>query len=122
MDTKSSFLSLFERLEGFVGKLPGSLQKPILQEIVPLKDLFLRQRAPRFVLTGDPAAGSAGLFNAVFSAPVGPFRAGIGRRTRCRQPGGVAGFFPISDVASCASWTRAPPRPTRRWPTQPKPR
>ncbi len=73
METKSSFLSLFERLEGFIGKLPGSLQKPILQEIVPLKDLFLRQRAPRFVLAGDPAAGSAGLFNAVFSAPVAPF-------------------------------------------------
>ena len=73
METKSAFLSLFERLEGFVGKLPGSLQKPILQEITPLKDLFLRQRAPRFVLVGDPAAGSAGLFNAIFSAPVAPF-------------------------------------------------
>ncbi len=73
MDSKSSFLQLFERMEGFVGKLPGSLQKPILQEITPLKDLFLRQRAPRLVLTGDPAAGSAGLFNAIFSAPVAPF-------------------------------------------------
>ena len=39
MEAKSSFLGLFERLEGFVGKLPGSLQKPILQEITPLKDL-----------------------------------------------------------------------------------
>ena len=73
METKSSFLHLFEKLEGFVGKLPGSLQKPILQEIVPLKDLFLRQRAPRIVLTGDPAASSAGLFNAIFTAPVAPF-------------------------------------------------
>ncbi len=73
METKSTFLHLFEKLEGFVGKLPGSLQKPILQEIVPLKDLFLRQRAPRIVLTGDPAASSAGLFNAVFTAPVAPF-------------------------------------------------
>ena len=76
METKSSFLGLFEKLEGFVGKLPGSLQKPILQEIVPLKDLFLRQRAPRFVLTGDPDASSAGLFNAIFTAPVAPFAAG----------------------------------------------
>ena len=73
MDTKSTLLQLFERLEGFVGKLPGALQKPILQEVTPLKDLFLRQRAPRFVLTGDPAASSAGLFNAIFSAPVAPF-------------------------------------------------
>ena len=73
MEAKSSFLHVFEKLESFVGKLPGSLQKPILQEVTPLKDLFLRQRAPRIVLVGDPAAGSAGLFNAIFTAPVAPF-------------------------------------------------
>ncbi len=73
MEAKSSFLHVFEKLESFVGKLPGSLQKPILQEVTPLKDLFLRQRAPRIVLSGDPEAGSAGLFNAIFTAPVAPF-------------------------------------------------
>ncbi len=73
MEAKSSFLHVFEKLESFVGKLPGSVQKPILQEVTPLKDLFLRQRAPRIVLTGDPEAGSAGLFNAIFTAPVAPF-------------------------------------------------
>ena len=73
MDTKSSFLQVFEKLEGFAGRLPGALQKPILQEVTPLKDLFLRQRAPRLVLTGDAGASSAGLFNAIFGAPVAPF-------------------------------------------------
>ncbi len=73
MDTRQTLLHLSERLEGFIGKLPAALQKPILQELVPLKDLFLRQRAPRIVLTGDPAASSAGLFNAIFTAPVAPF-------------------------------------------------
>ena len=73
METKTSFLHLFERLEGLAGKLPGALQKPILQEVTPLKDLFLRQRAPRLVVTGDPTASSAGLFNAIFGAPVAPF-------------------------------------------------
>jgi uncharacterized protein (DUF697 family) len=73
MDTKQSLLQLSERLEKFIGKLPSALQKPILQELVPLKDLFLRQRAPRIVLVGDPEAGSAGLFNAIFTAPVAPF-------------------------------------------------
>lgn len=76
MEAKISFLHVFEKLEGFIGKLPGGLQKPILQEIIPLKDLFLRQRAPRFILTGDPAVSSAGLFNAIFSAPVAPFAPG----------------------------------------------
>ena len=73
MDAKQSFLQVFEKLEGFAHRLPGALQKPILQEVTPLKDLFLRQRAPRFVLTGDAAASSAGLFNAIFGAPVAPF-------------------------------------------------
>ena len=73
MDTKQSLLQLSERLEKFISKLPAALQRPILQELVPLKDLFLRQRAPRIVVAGDPAASSAGLFNAIFTAPVAPF-------------------------------------------------
>lgn len=75
MDPRHALLQLVERLEGFAGKLPAALQKPILQEVTPLKDLFLRQRAPRIVLTGDPAAGPASLFNAIFTAPVAPFAA-----------------------------------------------
>ena len=73
MDAKQTFLQVFEKLEGFAHRLPGALQTPILQEVTPLKDLFLRQRAPRLVLAGDPGASSAGLFNAIFGAPVAPF-------------------------------------------------
>ena len=40
-------------LEGFVGKLPESIRKPVLSELTPLKELFLQQRPPRFVLTGS---------------------------------------------------------------------
>ena len=46
-------LHIVERLEGFLGKLPESIQKPVLKELTPLKELFLQQRAPRFVLTGS---------------------------------------------------------------------
>ncbi len=49
----SVFLHIVERLEGFLGKLPESMQKPILNELTPLKELFLQQRAPRFVLAGS---------------------------------------------------------------------
>lgn len=73
MDPKGSFLTAVERLEGFANRLPGPLQKPILKELTPLKELFLQQRPPRFVLAGDPAVGAAGLFNAIFGAPVAPF-------------------------------------------------
>ena len=47
------FLHIVERLEGFLHKLPDSIQKPILHELTPLKQLFLQQRAPRFALTGS---------------------------------------------------------------------
>ncbi len=46
-------LHIVERLEGFLGKLPDSIQKPVLSELTPLKQLFLQQRPPRFVLTGS---------------------------------------------------------------------
>ena len=118
---KTSFLHLFERLEGFVGKLPGSLQKPILQEITPLKDLFLRQRAPRLVLTGDPAAGSAGLFNAIFSAPVAPF-AQAAAADAVPPAVRLAGFFPRGPGRAAPARRARSPRPARRWPTPPRPR
>ena len=47
------FLHIVERLEGFLGKLPESIQRPVLKELTPMKELFLKQRAPRFVLTGS---------------------------------------------------------------------
>lgn len=49
----SALLHIVERLEGFLGKLPESIQKPVLRELTPLKELFLQQRPPRFLLTGS---------------------------------------------------------------------
>src|SRR2546423_1325049 len=49
---RSSLLHIIERLEGFLGKLPETIRRPVLHELTPLKELFLQQRAPRFVLTG----------------------------------------------------------------------
>src|SRR6266480_3803655 len=49
---RSSLLHIIERLERFLEKLPASIQKPVKHELVPLKELFLQQRCPRFVLTG----------------------------------------------------------------------
>ncbi len=46
-------LHIVERLENFLGKLPETIQKPILSELTPLKELFLQQRSPRLVLTGS---------------------------------------------------------------------
>jgi uncharacterized protein len=49
---RASLVHIIERLEGFLGRLPASIQKPVLDELTPLKELFLQQRPPRFVLTG----------------------------------------------------------------------
>ena len=49
---RPSLLHIIERLEGFLGKLPEAIRRPVLHELTPLKELFLQQRAPRFVVTG----------------------------------------------------------------------
>jgi uncharacterized protein len=50
---RASLLHIIERLEAFLGRLPATIQKPVLHELTPLKELFLQQRPPRFVLTGS---------------------------------------------------------------------
>jgi uncharacterized protein (DUF697 family) len=62
------FLHIVERLEGLLGKLPESIQKPILKELTPLKELFLKQRAPRLVLTGSHKSPVQEVSAALFSA------------------------------------------------------
>src|SRR5436190_10158259 len=49
---RSSLLHIIERLESFLGKLPETIRRPVAHELTPLKELFLQQRAPRFVLAG----------------------------------------------------------------------
>src|ERR1022692_5009365 len=48
-----TLLHIVERLEGLLGKLPETIQRPILRELTPLKELFLQHRPPRFVFTGS---------------------------------------------------------------------
>lgn len=51
-------LTVYDRLAGLIDKLPGGLQKPILRELTPIRQVFLEQRPPRVMLVGNPA-GSA---------------------------------------------------------------
>jgi len=66
----SSFLSLYEKLEGLVRRLPEGLQQPILREITPIKTLFLLQRPPRLVLLGPGGAGKAELLRVLFGTDI----------------------------------------------------
>jgi uncharacterized protein (DUF697 family) len=59
-------LHIVERLESLLGRLPATIQKPILNELTPLKELFLQQRPPRFVFTGSIKQNALELVNALF--------------------------------------------------------
>lgn len=61
-------LHIVERLEGFLGKLPERIQKPILTELTPLKELFLQQRTPRFVFAGSAKTPAQQILAAIFPA------------------------------------------------------
>jgi len=49
-----SLLSLYDRFSRLVEKLPGGLQKPILREMNPIREIYLEQRPARLMLVGDP--------------------------------------------------------------------
>ena len=61
-------LHVVERLESFAGKLPATIQKPILSELTPLKELFLRQRPPRFLLAGSNKIPVNRIFATIFGS------------------------------------------------------
>src|SRR6185436_13006867 len=83
---RSLFLHVVERLEGLVGRLPSTIQKPILSELTPLKELFLKQRSPRFVFTGSFDTPLPQLLAAMFPGfvPVA-FAADPGRKQLWRE-------------------------------------
>src|SRR5947209_10992713 len=70
---RPGLLHIIERLEGFLGKLPETIRRPLLHELTPLKQLFLQQRAPRLIITGSNTqplpAIAASLFK--FASPPG---------------------------------------------------
>ncbi|MHA3773734.1 YcjF family protein [Verrucomicrobiota bacterium sgz303538] len=65
-----NLLSLYDKLERLVQRLPQPLQSPILREISPIKTLFLQKRPPRLLLIGDRAASRTELVNALFATEV----------------------------------------------------
>ncbi|MEY2481063.1 MAG: hypothetical protein QOI04_1990 [Verrucomicrobiota bacterium] len=67
-------LHIVERLEAFLGKLPATIQKPILHELTPLKELFLQQRAPRFVVTGSNKIALGDFTASIFGSASGTSR------------------------------------------------
>lgn len=60
----TTLLRLYDKLSGLLEKLPGGLQKPVLRELKPIRDLFLESRQPRLMLVGENTAGAHALLAA----------------------------------------------------------
>ena len=63
--SRPALLAAYEKLSALLGKLPGSLQEPILRELDPIKEIFLRQRAPRIAVLGDAGIEFPAFLNAL---------------------------------------------------------
>jgi uncharacterized protein (DUF697 family) len=50
---QTALLHIIERLERLLARLPEKIRRPVLRELTPLKELFLKQRSPRFVFVGS---------------------------------------------------------------------
>jgi uncharacterized protein len=63
-----SLLQVVERLERLAGRLPGKIRKAVLNELTPLKQLFLQQRPPRFLFAGAANVPARKIISALFGS------------------------------------------------------
>lgn len=64
---QTTLLQIAEKLERLAARLPSKIQKAVLSELTPLKELFLQQRPPRFLLIGSGTMPMPRIVNALFS-------------------------------------------------------
>ena len=62
---RQTLLSIYERLEAIIAKLPGPLQNAVIGELRPIKEIFLSQRLARIVLVGKPNVDASACFPAL---------------------------------------------------------
>jgi uncharacterized protein (DUF697 family) len=68
--SRPALLAAYEKLTALLDKLPGSLQEPILRELDPIKEIFLRQRPPRIAVLGEQDIELPAFLNALAGRPV----------------------------------------------------
>ena len=65
---RQTLLSIYERLEAVISKLPGPLQNAVTGELKPIKEIFLSQRLARIVLVGKPNADASALLSGLLGS------------------------------------------------------
>jgi uncharacterized protein (DUF697 family) len=78
---RETLLSLYDRLTKLVEKLPGGLQKPILRELVPIRELYLEQRPARILLLGTAGKSVPEFFHSIAGITVETGESDNGWRT-----------------------------------------
>ncbi|MEO7932403.1 MAG: hypothetical protein ABIT76_04500 [Chthoniobacterales bacterium] len=69
---QDTLLGAYDKLEKLVSKLPGPLQKAILSEMQPVKELFLEQRPARILITGTSDVSRVEIVNSLFREQIIP--------------------------------------------------
>jgi uncharacterized protein (DUF697 family) len=65
---QQTLLSIYEKIEALIGRLPGPLQNAILQELRPIKQIFLTQRPARVALLGQANANASAIVSALLGS------------------------------------------------------
>jgi uncharacterized protein (DUF697 family) len=65
---QQTLLGIYEKIEALIARLPGPLQKAILQELRPIKQIFLAQRPARLTLLGEANANASALVSALLGS------------------------------------------------------
>src|SRR5262249_11469589 len=64
---QTALLQIAEKLERLAGRLPSKIRKAVLSELTPLKELFLKQRPPRFLFIGSSKMSMHQIINTLFT-------------------------------------------------------
>jgi uncharacterized protein (DUF697 family) len=65
---QQTLLGIYEKIEALISRLPGPLQNAILQELRPIKQIFLTQRPARLTLLGEASANASALVSALLGS------------------------------------------------------
>jgi len=64
---QTTLVQIAERLERLASKLPEKIRRPVLRELIPLKQLFLQQRRPRFLFIGSSKTPMPEIIDVLFA-------------------------------------------------------
>src|SRR5947207_14740855 len=65
---QTALLQIAEKLERLAGRLPSKIRKAVLSELTPLKELFLKQRPPRFLFIGSSEMPTHRIIDTLFTS------------------------------------------------------